>query len=58
MKTEPVETYRGTLIYQDRLPDGRSQFRCTVNGKQIQTQTLNAMREELDRERGGSRPPT
>jgi hypothetical protein len=57
MNTEPVETYRGILIYQARLPDGRNQFRCTVNGEQVQAQTLPAVMEEIDREYGPSPAP-
>ena len=56
MNTDPIETYRGILIYHDRPRNTRAarsiQFRCFVNGKQIQAGTLAVIRSEIDRAHG------
>ena len=56
MTTEPIETYRGILVYHDRPRNSRAarsiQFRCTVNGRRFQKETLIALRNAIDREHG------
>lgn len=52
MNTEPVQTYRGVLIYEntERDKDGfvRRSHHCSVNGDRIDSNTLEAMKRRID----------
>jgi hypothetical protein len=53
MHTEPIETYRGVLIYHD-MPqkpsaEERAQFRCMAQGKWLTAETKASLREQIDR---------
>jgi hypothetical protein len=54
MRTEPVETYRGLLIFEDTPKDRASGkvrgFRCTANGRQLKAETLAAIKALIDRD--------
>ena len=56
MNTDPIETYRGVSIYHDNPGKTRAtrtiQFRCFVNGKLIQAETLAVIRNGIDRQHG------
>jgi hypothetical protein len=56
MTEVPIETYRGILVYHDRPRGTRAarsiQFRCTINGRRFQAETLVVLRNAIDREYG------
>jgi hypothetical protein len=58
MNTDPIETYRGVCIYHDKAGKTRAarsiQFRCFVNGKLIQAETVAVIRNGIDRQHGMS----
>jgi hypothetical protein len=56
MRTEPVETYRGVLIYKDtmsrdRTHRSRSAFRCSANGTDHSAEDLTTIKRLIDRDR-------
>jgi hypothetical protein len=56
MATEPVQTYRGVLIYQEtnRAHDGKrlTSHRCQVNGLRLDAQTIEALKRRIDQKPG------
>ena len=54
MRTEPIEIYRGIVIYEDRSRRTHQciQFRCTVDGQNVKAETLSALKGQIERRQG------
>ena len=54
MRSEPIQTYRGVLIYEDRRKATGAvvRDRATVNGKPVDGATLDIVKQAIDWQQG------